>query len=128
VPPGEKLAKAELREANGVLVVPLRGKKLDDDLPLQIKTKDLPRYPQDLDPQGGRGAGGLIKNRLWISPNLPSRFSEFYIRDIYHIEKEGDYTFTFIVSIYHLTNDKQAVVRMDLPSLSVQMHLTASPK
>jgi hypothetical protein len=122
VPPEHKLAKAELRDSNGILLVPLKGKNLDADLPQQILNKDLPREPMI-----GHN-GGTPEGRLSFPPNLPVNPWEFSMQDIYRIEKEGNYTFTVCVAIYHFTDDKQSVVRMDLPSVSVHMYLTASPK
>ncbi len=128
VPPKKKLAKVELRDSQGMLLVPLKGKNLVGELPQQILIKDWPRYPADPDPRGGRGVGGLLEGRLFLAPNSLAVPWGFYMQDMYRIEKEGDYTFTVCMAIYHFTNDKQSVVRMDLPCVSIPMRLTPSHK
>lgn len=122
IPPGRKLAKVELRDAQGVLLVPLKGKKLDGDLPQRILTKDLPRVPRF------GHSGGFLEGWLILGPNLPDRPWQFPMQDIYRIEKEGEYTFTVNVAIYHFMPDQQSVVRMDLPPVSTNIHLTPSGK
>jgi hypothetical protein len=118
--PNHKLAKAELRDANGVVLVPLKGKKIDGELPQEIQSKDLPHHPAR-----PRHLTSL-KNLLFLSPSIPEVFWNFSMQDIYRIEKEGDYTFTIVVAIYHLTSDGQSAVRMDLSPVTVHLHLTAS--
>jgi hypothetical protein len=124
MPPEGKLAKAELRDAQGVLVVPLLGKKLEGQLPHQTLLKDWPREPaRGFHNPGGAPTGGLS----FPADNLPVRFSDFSMQDIYRVESEGDYTFTVFVALYHFIDDQQSLVRIDLPSVTVHMHLTPSP-
>ncbi len=123
VRPDDKLAKVELRDETGVLLVPLKGKKLDGDLPQQLTAKDWPR-----EPERPRHAGGALQGRLVLDPHVLAVHWEFVVQDIYRIEKEGDYTFAVRVALYHFTYDKKSLVRMDLPSVTVHMHLTPSHK
>ena len=44
-PPDKKFTKLELRDAQGVLLTPLNGKRLDGELPKRILTKDCKRQP-----------------------------------------------------------------------------------
>ena len=120
-PPTHKLAKVELRDSDGSLVTPLKGKKLDGDLPRQIRATALPQ--ESLIRRSASGPEGPLE----LLPNLPVCPWEVSIQDIYHIEKEGDYTLSVTVAIYHFTPDEQSVVRMDLPPVTAHLHLTASP-
>jgi hypothetical protein len=123
LPPEHTLANAELRDAKGALLVPLHGKQLESDLPGQIRVSDLPRSP----PRGIHHPVGMLLNGLHLTPKLPETLWNFSIQDIYRIEQEGDYTFTVVVALYHITNDGELVVRIDLPPVTVKMHLGPSP-
>jgi hypothetical protein len=70
----------------------------------------------------------MLDGILPLAPNSPGNPWAFSMQDIYSIKKEGDYTFTVCVAIYYITKDQQSLVRMDLPSVTVHMHLTPSPK
>jgi hypothetical protein len=122
--PWGQVVQAELRDANGALVLPIKGKKLDaGELPQRILAKDWPRTP----PQG-RNGGGLLVNYLMYCPKDRPVSWPFSMQDIYHIQKDGNYTFTIWMALYRYTDDKQAMVRFDLPSVSLRMHLVPSAK
>jgi hypothetical protein len=121
LPPDHKLAKAELRDANGVLLAPLKGIDLDGDLPRQIPSKDLPHFPARAHHLAS------LRNRLQLSPNIPKASWNFSMQDVYRIEQEGDYTFTVVVGLYHLEDEGESAVRMDLPPVTAKMHLSRSP-
>jgi hypothetical protein len=123
LPPDHKLAEAELHDKNGALMEPLAGKRLDTELPNELLIKDLPHFPQ-------RPRHSLVpKNEVHLSPNIPKVFWDFSIQDIYEIINEGDYTLNCVVGLYHTTSfDGKSVVRMDLPPVTIHMHLTPSPK
>jgi hypothetical protein len=122
VPADYKLAKAELRDTNGVLLIPIKGKELDGELPEMILYKDFPRLPA----KHAHQPPGQLFGSLLLRPNEPTLFWEHFMHDIYHIEKDGEYTLTICVSLYHMTDDQKAFMRMDLPSVSIPMHLGAS--
>jgi hypothetical protein len=123
LPQDRKLAKVELRDANGVLIEALPGKRPDTVLTNEILIKDLPHTPT----YGHHS--GMPKNGLQLSPNIPEEFWDFSIQDTYHIENEGDYTLKIVVGLYRTTSfDGKSVVRMDLPPVTVHMRLTPSPK
>jgi hypothetical protein len=123
LPPDHKLARAELQDAKGVLLEPLPGKRLDNGLANEILIKDLPHYPQR--PRHG----AMPKNEVGLSTYIPEDFWDFSVQATYNIEKVGDYTLKVVVGLYRTTSiDGQSVVRMDLPPVTVHMHLTPSPK
>jgi hypothetical protein len=122
MPPSHKLAKVELRDAAGTLLTPLKGKKLDGDLPHQIWANTLPR--DSLIRHTASGSVGPLE----LLHNLPVCPWDVSIQDTYRIEKEGDYTLSVTVAIYHFTSDEQTVVRMDLPPVTALVHLTPSQK
>jgi hypothetical protein len=116
--PGNKFAKVELRDTNGVLLPPLQGKKLDDDLPLKIAEEDLPTTPTSVH---------LGRAWLILPPGIPQSLRDLRIDDTYHIQSEGDYTFTVCVAIYQFTPDRKSLLRVDLPSVTTKIHLKPSP-
>jgi len=119
-PPNGKFAKFELRDSNGKVIAPVHGKELDSKLPQIIQAKDLPRIPEF-----GRNAPMLVgilplfQNRAWS-------LKEFRIPDVYQIKNDGDYTITVWPTIYHFSSDNQYVTRVDLPPVSMKIHLTPS--
>jgi hypothetical protein len=123
LPPDHKLAKAELRDTTGALIEPLPEKRIDSELAKQILIKDLPHYPRR--PRHGP----IPKNEVRLDTFIPEVFWDFSVQDVYRIEKEGDYTLRIVVGLYHMTSfDGNSVVRMDLPAVTVRLHLTPSPK
>jgi hypothetical protein len=117
-PPGKTFMKFELRDAQGGLLTSLKGKKLDGELPQRIPTKDLPFRPAS-----GFHHRSTIDNRLLIGRGQPIIFRDVVIQDVYRIEQEGDYTLTVRVAIYKFAADEQSVFRMDLPPVTVKIHL-----
>jgi len=120
-PPGKKFLIFELRDARGVRLAPLKGKKLDGELPQRILTKDLPYRPAS-----GAHHRSTIDNRVLIAAGSPWAFRDIVIQDVYRIEQEGDYTLTVCVAIYQFTPDEQSVSRMDLPPITAKLRLRKS--
>jgi hypothetical protein len=117
---GRKLAKFELRDANGTIVEPLPGKRPDAELPREIPMRD---FPQSVS-RGHHNRPGPL-NRLNLSPNIPEIFWNIPIQSSYPIEKEGDYTLTTVVGLYYPPSAEATnVLRMDLPPVTVHLHLT----
>jgi hypothetical protein len=123
LPPSRKLAKAELRDKTGASIEAVSGKRLDDELAQQIAVKDLPHFP----PRAHHTNLTMPKNMLGLSANIPHVLWDFPIQDIYRIEHEGDYTFNIVVGVYYFVN-AQSVERMDLPEVTIHMHLTPTAK
>jgi hypothetical protein len=119
-PPSEKFSKFELLDSNGVIIAPLRGKELDGKLPQIIQSDDLPKTPKF-----GRNAP-ILKGKLPLYQNRAWPLKEFRIPDAYQIKNDGVYTITVWPTIYHLSSDNQFVTRVDLPPVSMKIHLTPS--
>jgi len=120
-PPGKKFLKCELRDARGMLLTPLKGKKLDGEFSQVILTKDLPHSPAV-----GLHTPSMIENLLVLPAGLPGPFRHFFIEDVYRIDQEGDYTLTVCVAIYRFAPDRQSVSRIDLPPVTAKIHLRES--
>jgi hypothetical protein len=120
-PPNERFAKFELLDSNGVIIVPRHGMELAGQLPQTIQSKDLPRTPRF-----GRN-NPVLSGLLPLHQNVPFLFREFIIQDAYQIKSQGGYALTIWPAIYHFSTNKQAVARIDLPPVSVKIHLTSSP-
>jgi len=120
-PPSEKFAKFELQDSNRVVIVPLRGKELDGKLPQIIQSGDLPQTPKS-------GHPILIGILLPLDQNRAWPLKEFRIQDAYQIKNEGNYTITVWPTIYHFSSDDQFVTRVDLPRVSMKIHLNPSPE
>jgi hypothetical protein len=119
-PPNDRLARFELQDSNRVVILPEIGKELAAEMPQTIQSQDLPRTPKF-----GRNNPVLI-GFLPLSQNIPILLKEFYIQDAYQIKDEGDYTATIWPTIYRFSTNKQFVVRMDFPPVSMKIHLTPS--
>jgi hypothetical protein len=119
-PPGKKFAKFELRNARGILLTPINGDKLDGELPQRILSEDLPQRPAI-----GHHAR-TIDNPLLLDAGSPGLFRDVVIQNVYRIEQEGDYTLTGCIAIYEFAPDRQSVSRIDLPCVTVKLHLTAN--
>lgn len=115
--PGNKFAKLELRDTNGVVIPPLKGKKLDDDLPQKIVEEDLPTTPASIH---------LRRAWLMLPPSVPEPLKDFNIQDVYRITNAGDYTLKICVAIYQFAPDRKSVLRIDLPCVTTKIHLTPS--
>ena len=120
-PPNVKFTKVELCDTNGIIVDPLKGKRLDGNLPPKIPVKDLPRSPVRGTKERGSG-GGL---RDWLIGN-PAKLQEFSIKDFYQIEKEGDYILRVYPVIYMFGTNMEYVDRVDLPCVTTKVHLAPS--
>ena len=120
-PPGKTFRKCELRDAQGVLLTPLRGEKLVGELPQRILTRDLPQSPP-----AGIHNPAMIENRLMLGDGQPCPIRDIVIQDIYRIPQEGDYTLIVAVAIYEFAPDRQSVSRIDLPPVTAKIHLAAS--
>jgi hypothetical protein len=130
-PPGFKFSKMELRDAHGVIITPLQGKNLYGNLAQHIALKDLPRLPKSGTDERGSG-GGL---RDWLV-GRPAILQDFSLQRSYRIEKEGDYKLSICAAIYGFSpdyetvkrspSDEQFVTRVDLPCVTVKIHLAPS--
>ena len=112
--PENRFAKVELRDTNGVIIAPLQLTKLDADLPLTIVEEDLPTTPRVIH---------LRRAWLILPPGTPEPLKEFHIENVYHIQKEGDYTLTICVAIYQFAPDRKSLLRRDLPCVTAKVHL-----
>jgi hypothetical protein len=117
-PPGKEFRTFELRDARGVLLAPLNGKKLDGELPQQILAKNLPYRPAS-----GIHHRKTLDNWLLIGYGQPVIFRDVDLQDVYQIAQEGDYTLTVCVAIYRFAPDQQSVLRIDLPPVTMKIHL-----
>jgi hypothetical protein len=120
-PPGKRFRTFELRDASGALVPPLKGKRLDAELPMRLLRKDLP-YSRAI----GHHAR-MLENWLMIAPGEPTLIRDFFVDDVYRVEREGDYTLCVGVAIYKLDPDGQSLSRIDLPPVKMRIHLRQSP-
>lgn len=120
-PPGKNFLKLELRDAQGVLLAPIKGKELNGDLPRRIRTDDLPHSPS-----AGIHNAGMIENWLMLPPGLPDRLRDFFLQDVYKIEREGDYTLTVFPALYEFAADRKTVSRIDLLPVTIKLHLAPS--
>ncbi len=117
-PPNMKFARFELKDSNGVVAAPKWwGIKLVSELPQRITKEDLPV---------DRGRWKMLVNELCLKAGTPSRFKDFNIHDVYQIKKEGDYTLSVGVAIYQFAPDRKAVSRLDLPCVTIKIHLKPS--
>ena len=116
-PPGKIFMRFELRDARGMIQTPLKGKKMDVELPMRILTKEMPHSPAV-----GHEAG-MIENRLLVTAGSPVIFRDVIIQNVYRIEQEGDYALTVCVAIYEFAPDRQSVSRIDLPCVKAKLHL-----
>jgi len=110
--PDNKLQRFELSDGNGTIIIPLRGKKPDGDLPLTLAPREL-----------GRASPWLV-----ASPGTPCPLLELDINDIYHFDKEGDYNFNVCAAIYKLQPDNKLASRISLPCVTGTVHLNKSQK
>lgn len=117
-PPNARFSKIELQDTNGTVITPIKGEKLDGDLPQQILLNDLPREPKIGTKERYSGGG------LWdVLYGVPDKLKVFSIEEAYRIEKEGDYTLTVYPVIYHHVTDQPFVTRFDLPCVTTKIHL-----
>ena len=117
-PPDKKFTKMELRDTNGIVVAPIKGKELVGDLAARIAFADLPRFPNIGLKQ--TGSDGLIRNML---DRDPATLCSFQIPEVYQILKEGDYILKVCPVIYQHQLDEQFVSRVDLPCVEITTHL-----
>jgi hypothetical protein len=116
-PPDGKLAKCELRDSKGTLAPWAKGIPLDAQLQSRIAVDALPRWHP----------GGGLRNRLgFLTNSPPAIIAEFKLRDVFRIEKEDDYGLTICPSIYKFETNGQYVVRLDLPCVSMRLHVKPS--
>lgn len=114
-PPSGKLAKFELRDANGVLVLPKKTAKLEGQFASRISVKDLPKW-----------ADGSLQYLPFWSNSPPARLKDFRISDVYLINTGGIYTFTVCPVIYQFETNRKYLDRIDLPCISTNMYLFPS--
>jgi hypothetical protein len=112
-PPNGKFSKLELRDSDGIVVPPIRGVSVEGQVPLKISLSDLPRWPD----------GGLRNRIAFFTNSAPAPLREFRVRDVYRIEKEGDYALTVCAVIYKFAEDRSHLNRIDLPCVSTTIHL-----
>jgi len=113
--PTNKLQRLELRNQGGHLITPMRGKQLDGDLPAIIFEEDLPTTPVQVH---------LKREWLVVSPGRPRPIKEFSIQDVYRIDEQGDYALQVCVAIYQFASDRKSLSRVDLPCVTIRLHLT----
>jgi hypothetical protein len=117
-PPARKLRSLELRGPDGN-AIPLR-KSVTSEMPQKISVKDLARTPET-----PRSAG--ILERVYLKPRIPEAIApDFRLQDVFYLKEDGDYILTVGVTLYELALDAQSVSRVDLPKVTVKLHLTKS--
>lgn len=117
-PSNGKFSEFELRAANRAIVPPLAGTSLEYQCPPRIAIHDLPRYPN-----------GVIKNILSFDTNVgPDRIAEVLLDNVYNILREDDYYLTVRPVIYSWGKNVDYVDRVDLPPLTIKIHLKVRGK
>lgn len=109
--------KCELLDSNGTIIVPKKGKTLEAALAPEIKVTSLQKDSK-----------GRLKGHIIFDPRGPGLIKEFRFKDVYNIEKEGDYVFTIYPVIYQGSPLGAALKRVDLPRLSAKVHLLPEAK
>jgi hypothetical protein len=116
--PEGKYAAFELRDSRGVLISPIKGISKQGACDFRISAKILPTWPD----------GGL-RNIIGFSTNTPPAILEkCRLKDLYRIKKEDNYTLTVCPVIYKFETNGLYLDRIDLPSISVTLHLVAEPE
>jgi hypothetical protein len=111
--PGGAFRKIELRGTNGVALAPSANiRKVIAECPGSIRREDLPL------------THGMFANQVTLSAGQPYSVGDFTIRDLYRIEKEGDFLMSVCVIIYEFATNRQSVSRIDLPCVRAKVHLT----
>ncbi|MGA2870310.1 MAG: hypothetical protein ABSF34_14270 [Verrucomicrobiota bacterium] len=124
-PPTGKPPKLELRDANGLLIQPVKG-MTDDKAPQKISADELPQYDPDDGFFSGHWLGGHgVKYKYFLIGQgaLPNLLITFSLDNIYHVGKEGDYTLTAFPFIYKFETNGEYLDRIDLPSVTAKIHL-----
>jgi hypothetical protein len=120
-PPSGKIPKLELQDTNGLKIQPIKS-KMDGKLPQRLSADDLRVYHSD-----GLFMGHGVKYKyLMLGRDAPHLLKEFTIGDVYEIKKEADYKLTVFPVIYKFETNGQYADRIDLPPVSVKIHLMPS--
>lgn len=123
-PPNAKLAKCELRDPHGGLVMPTGGPSVEGVFASTISSEDLPRYREKWRLFSGSSNGAGLKGLLRFTSNSPPDvLVRFQVGDVYRVREEGVYNLTVCPVIYAFGTNMAYLRRIDLPCVSAKLHL-----
>jgi hypothetical protein len=112
-PQGNLFRGFELRSADGKIVPFAKGRSPVGSAPARIALRDLPRRP----------GGGLADVIRFFTNSPPIPLATIRLGDLYRIATEGDYALTVSPIVYRFGTNDLFVDRIDLPTLSTNVHL-----
>jgi len=117
-PKDEKFARCELVDPEGKVVNPLRGMKLDAELPDFIQLKDLPMTPK-------MGRNNPLPSGLLILPETNAiTLKRFVLQDIYPLEKSGEYVLSITPAVYRFSSSREYLTRSKLGTIKVKLQIS----
>ena len=116
--PNEKFYKCKLKDSSGKAILPRSGATLEAQYPASLSVRVFPKW-----------SDGKLKNRIGFFTNSPPWvLKQFRLQDVFQIEQEGDYSLTVCPVIYKVeTNAEHIAYRIDLPTVTTNIHLKAIP-
>jgi len=103
----------DLKDTNGVLVIPRSVKSVESQFPAQIPEYKFPKWPD----------GGFKAHFGFFSNSPPVYLNEIALGQIYQIKVAGDYTFTVCPIIYKHEINAPYFDRVNLPCVTTKIHL-----
>jgi hypothetical protein len=108
--------KYELRDTNGVIAPYAKETSSEGTFPPRISIKDLPRWAN----------GGLKNHIAFFTNGGPFTLADIKLDQLYAIPTEGNYTLTVCPVIYKFETNKEYLDRVDLPCVTIKVHLKPS--
>jgi hypothetical protein len=105
----------ELRTTSGQLVNSKSSyRNARSAFPDEIRSQKLPRIPW----------AHTLRGLLSFRSGVPTHLGSFNLRDVFPTAGEGDYTLTVWPVVYQFSKDLKTVKRVDLPHVSLKIHLS----
>ena len=111
-----KFTKFELVDSKGAVIKPMRWKSMEYQFPIRISDENFPKWPD----------GGLKYLFGFSSNGPPVDLNDVKLFSVFRVEAEGDYILTVSPVIYRHEANAGFLDRVDLPTVTIKMHLRPS--